>query len=176
MRPARTVAVALLAASLAAVVAAPVSAGGKPDRSQQPAPPLELPGGPDGYCEFPVLIENIVDRTTTTVFPADRDGTVRTRFTGFVRVRVTNLDTGESLERVLNGAITLREWADGRVTFSFSGPVIAFYTAADETVSDIPRGVWYVRGHGEEAYAADGSLQEAWAVGRRIDLCAALAG
>jgi hypothetical protein len=173
MRRARAIPLAL---ALLIFVAAPVSAGGKPDRFHDPALPLELPGGPDGICDFDVRLENLVDRIVVKVFPPNRAGAVRITLTGAVLARVTNLESGAWRDFRNNASVTIWEYPDGSASATFSGPVFAFYFAADEAVSSLDQGLWYVRGHGGEIYGSDGSLLSATAVGSIQDVCAMLAG
>lgn len=175
MRRVRSVLAIPSALILVLALAAPAAAGGKPERFAAPADPLPLPGGNDGVCAFPVLIDNVVDRSHGLAFPPDRNGTARLTFNGYVLGRVTNLDTGKSALFPSSATVSIYDHADGSVSVTFAGPIFAYYFEADESVSNLPRGLWHVRGHGGERYGADGTLLEARAVGQVTDVCALLA-
>lgn len=166
---------AILALAVGLVAAGPVAAGGQPDRSPVPAGAFVLPGGPDGYCAFDVLIEDVISRGTEAVFPPKRDGTMTIRYTGFHLVRATNLDTDASRTFVLNAMVTIWVYEDGRVGAKFGGPVLAYYSAAEADRSSLGAGIWYVRGTGGETYASDGTFLDAWAAGHKENLCETLA-
>jgi hypothetical protein len=165
----------ILALAVLALSAAPAAAGGKPERFHEPALPLLVPGGPEGACPFDVQFENTIDQLKTFVFPVDSNDEQRIVFVGHVVLEATNLETGESVLLPNNGKLTLWFRADGSVDASFAGQIMAFYFAADEPVSSLGQGIWYVRGHGTETYDAEGNLLSASATGGVQDVCALLA-
>lgn len=172
MRRARSVSLAL---ALLALGAAPAAAGGKPDRFQEPAPPLVVPGGPDGACEFDVEFSNTVDQSMTFIFPADTNGDQRLMVVGHVVLQATNLETGESVLFPNNGQLRIWFNADGSVEAAGNGQIMLWYLATDAPVSSVGQGIWYLRGHATEMYDAGGNLLSASATGSLQDVCALLA-
>jgi hypothetical protein len=162
----------LLAAVLLASLAAPVAAGGKPERFPAPFPPLDLPEGV--YCSFPVNLENLVDQTIGRAYPPNKGGVERLEFTGHVVTRITNTDTGAFVDLNSPAHVTLWLFPDGSFQVTFSGPIFAFYTAEEAAVSTLDQGLWYVRGTGSELYDPEGNLVEAVHHGNFVDLCALL--
>jgi hypothetical protein len=170
----RVLASLTLAAVLVVALTMPVAAGGKPDKVLEPTPDLVLPGGV--YCDFDVLLHNVVDQGQTFVYPPTPDGDQRLKFNGHILSTVTNLENASHVaELSSNAQITIWLRSDGSVDATFGGQLFAFYTAEEAAVSTLGQGMWYVRGHGFEHYGPDGVLTSAGAVGRVVDVCALVA-
>ena len=170
----RVLAPLALAALLVVIFTTPAAAGGKPDKFLEPAPDLVLPGGV--YCDFDVLLHNVVDQGKTFIYPPTPEGDQRLKFNGHIISTVTNLEnTSHVAELSSNAQITIWIRSDGTVDATFGGQLFAFYTAEEAAVSSLGQGLWYVRGHGFEHYGSDGVLTSAGANGRIVDVCALLA-
>jgi hypothetical protein len=147
----------VLAAALLTVVAANAATAAQPIRS----PLFAEDFSSDQLCSFPVLIEVTANKEFVTEFS---DG--RLLITGKFFVRVTNLDTGESLDLNASGPAMFapeRAFLRGRTLF------LLFPTDPDGP------GLLLTSGSLQLIAAEDGSLAGFNLTGRSLDVCAALA-
>jgi hypothetical protein len=105
----RRLSVALLAVLLVAALAPGAASATQPVR-------IPLPGTDpfvySGLCDFDVLVETIKEKATLKEW-TDDDGSVRLTFTGQIQQRVTNLESGASLDLSLSGPGHIRFAPDG---------------------------------------------------------------
>jgi hypothetical protein len=129
-------AVTTVAAAAALLVAAAASAGAtgadsssvvwQPLRSE----PITVAAGL--ACTFPLHLEPVVDEEEIATFATFPDGTPRVQAVrGGLRTRFTNLDTGVSVERDLDGIGVISYEADGSNTWYFSGPAAVGFRPTD---------------------------------------------
>ena len=139
------------------------------------AKPVGVPLPEDGVrldlCAFPVQFHYLQwGRKATT--HEHGDGTLVTIETGVAKVRLTNLDSGESLDLNISGTGKLRVSPDGSFVFAGNGPWL---------FSDVPPGLglpplFWTSGHFEVHADTQGNLVSFERVGHLVDLCAELAG
>jgi hypothetical protein len=144
-------------ALLAALVAAAAALASPPDRE-----PLFFDDFvAEDVCSFPVLIEVTANKEFVTFF---EDG--RILITGKLFARVTNLDTGTSLDLNISGPATITdtEVSRGRGLF------ILFPQDAGGP------GLVLTSGRVVVMRAEDGFIANMKVQGRTVDLCAALSG
>jgi hypothetical protein len=149
--------ISAVALALAALVAAAAALAAPPVRE----PLLFEEFLAEDSCSFPVLIEVTANKEYVTFFD---DG--RILVTGKLFVRVTNLDTGTSLDLNISGPATITdtEVIRGR------GLLILFPQDADGP------GLLLTSGRVVLIRAEDGFIANATFKGQVVDLCAALAG
>ena len=166
-------AMSLCAALLALVVAVgPVAAAGaRPVLTWLPKETIDF--GAE-YCGFPVQLQDTFAAMLQAEYPVDRHGNQRTTFTGIFKSRLTNQETGRTTNIGLPGYSVFTVHADGSADYRVLGTALAWYTEADEAVSELDQGIWYVVGSATERYDPDGNLVEATYSGRKTDLCARL--
>jgi hypothetical protein len=135
---------AITAAFALVLALAGPAAAAKPERVAVPAEDFVI----SGFCHFDVLVETLHSKTFNTTF-FDRDGNVtRDLGTGRLVVRMTNVDTGRSIELNISGpgrfvdgpagltVDTHGNWMlfiDGQL-FTLSGHGEFFVTATSETI------------------------------------------
>lgn len=158
-----------LVASLTVAAVAPAAAA-KPEHSHDPAPPLVLDEGP---CDFPVVIDNAVDRGKTTVFAAAPSGSERTLVRGFFEGLITNTATGATHSSVGGASVRFVFYPDGSIRADGMGTsFVAWYFEGDDV--NVEAGLYDVNGHVTEWYAADGSFIRAVVHGKATNLCEVL--
>ncbi|MDA3627515.1 hypothetical protein OU415_18880 [Saccharopolyspora sp. WRP15-2] len=111
--------------SAAALVAFAGSAAAEEPGEWVPAPskPSTVPAG--ARCTFGVHIEQVVDEVVKRVVETYPDGLVkREEYKGALIDRVTNVDTGASVEANASAHAFLTYQPDGVVTWDWSGPVL----------------------------------------------------
>ena len=109
VQAARRAAVSLLAVLLVAALAPGAASATQPVRILLPATD---PVVYSGTCDFDVLVESIKEKATLKEW-TDEDGSVRLTLTGQVQLRVTNLESGASLDLSLSGPGHIRFAPDG---------------------------------------------------------------
>lgn len=155
------------------VASASAALAGKPEHSRPGvAPPVEFAAG--DVCDFAVTLTSTEDRGTTSIWELD-DGTVRILSRGWASGMAANTDDGLSITHSGGYRIEIVIHPDGSAHVSASGTLFAWYFPGD-AIDGLTTGVFAVRGHGTEQYAADGSLVSAkFYGGHVVDLCDALA-
>jgi hypothetical protein len=142
---------------LAALMAAPALATG-PIRIEGELSESYMPPG----CDFPLLVENPKGTQDVLVWEYP-DGSVVIRIVGPWFVRLTNLDSGESMNVSLAGPAHIE--IDDEFTFLTTGRWL-FHPAGGED------GVWIVSGLADTSDGAAAGLDNLR--GHAIDVCAAL--
>ena len=100
----------------------------------------------EGICSFPVEIEALTDGETLTRF-FDQGGNVVMELTsGPLQVRITNLDTGESIELNVSGPGQL-VIDEEQATLTQHGPWLTFvFPGAFEDDPDFEPGLYFTKG------------------------------
>jgi hypothetical protein len=161
----------LIAASLLILaVAAPAAA--QPERTWLEPETIHF----EGYCPFPVLLEDDAVKVKELAFPPDAEGDQRLIYPGFYKSTLTNLATGASIRIMTSGSVNFTIRADGTASASGHGRTLVWYTAADAPDSDLGQGLFIVRGVATETYDADFNVTSATYRGTVRDICAELAG
>ena len=157
---------------LLALLPASAALADKPTREPLPAPePLEFAAGE--VCAFPVRIEAVDSKNKAVTFTDEDGNPVRQIITGTLRMRVTNLATGESLVVNVSGPGFLTFTADGLATVTLGGRGLLFLRAG---IDAPPAGVFLVSGRLVLAIGPAGEVTEIVSrTGQLQDLCAALA-
>jgi hypothetical protein len=156
-----------LAAAVACTIA-PAAAADPPERVPVPSDPVAFPAGT--VCPFPVLLEVTFNKQTQTFFANGR-----LLITGPFKTRVTNVATGESVERNAPGAIRVEENADGTWSVVGTGTTLFFFFA-DDLGPGQPGALLYGTGRTEETATADFSRILSYRhVGTTENLCETLA-
>jgi hypothetical protein len=170
MRRALVVSISVM---LLTVASASAALAGKPEHSRPGvAPPVEFAAG--DICDFAVTLTSTEDRGTASIWELD-DGTVRILIRGYASGTAANTDDGLSITHAGGYRIEVVIHPDGSADVSGSGTLFAWYFPGD-AIEGLSTGVFAVRGHGTEQYAADGSLVSAkFYGGHVVDLCDALA-
>lgn len=114
----------------------------------------------ENVCPFPVLIETTANKEFVTIFED------RILVTGKLFTRLTNLETGESLELNISGPATISETE----VLRGRGLLILFPEDAGGP------GLVLTAGRVELIRGEDGFIAEMSTSGRTVDVCAALAG
>jgi hypothetical protein len=159
--PALGLALALLAMSVGSAMAV-----AKPDRV-----PVELPDSIDfaagEVCDFPVHLVFTTNREFLTIW-YDADGNpIRDNYTGTLRIRITNEDTGAWADLNIGGPGGDYYAADGSSVEDFKGhgfPVLPGFEF-DQTVGNV-----------RYAFDSEGNPTLLYAHGRSVDACALVAG
>ena len=158
----------IFVAAIVVAMMAPAAGAEPPTRM-----PIPVPGDSvrADLCAFPVQFHYPQwDRKATTHEKAD--GSIMTIETGVAKVRLTNLDDGESLDLNISGIGKLRALTDGSFVFAGSGGWL---------FSDVPPQLglppfFFTSGHFEVRADTQGNLVSFERVGHLVDLCAELAG
>ncbi len=153
---------ALVVAS--SVVAAPPAAAQKPVKEPLPAHPDEVF---IDICAFPVMVQEVVNKTKTITFP---DG--RVIYSGALKVRFTNLETQKSIVVNASGPGVQTPRNDGGFRLKATGHWYWLFEAGflgpgapAQLLLTVGRVVFTVTGTGEASLVG----------GRRTDLCQRLA-
>ena len=158
---------AILTTAIGFVMLAPPVGAEPPTRVPIPIPE---DGVRDDLCAFPVEFHYLQWRVKATTHE-DGTGTLVTITTGVAKVRLTNLDSGESLDLNISGTGMLRVRPDGSFVFTGNGPWL---------FSDVPPGLglpplFWTSGHFQVNADTQGNLVSFDRVGSLVDLCEALA-
>jgi len=153
------VATAVLGAALAV---APLASADRPIRVELPA--ADVSGQ---FCEdFPVLVHPTRNNEFITIFSSGA-----ALITGALRVEVTNLDTGETIELNIPGPGRITE--DGS-TLIGTGPWLLFEEEGGFGEGS-PAQVLFTSGRFVLTFDAEGNITEFTPPGHIVDICAALA-
>ena len=164
---ARTLRFVALAAVVACAVA-PAATADPPEREPVPSDPVEFPAGI--VCPFPVLLEVTFNEQTQTFFANGR-----LLVTGPFKTRITNVATGESVERNAPGAIRVEQNPDGTWHVIGTGTTL-FYFFENDLGPGQPGALLYGTGRTEETISADFSTVLSYRhVGTTENLCETLA-
>jgi hypothetical protein len=152
----------LFAVCLAALFPA-VAAADKP--VIEPTPPTE-DFVIEGACEFDVLLHTVADESKAIIFGE------RMIVTGKIKVRLTNVETGKTLDLNISGPGTFTfDEEDGTTTIKGGGPWLVWLLETDEGGP----GIFLTRGHLTLVGDAEFNVLAFEVRGHVTDLCAALA-
>ena len=127
--------------------------------------------GNDPCEDFPVLLELTANKETITTFTR-RSGVTSIHTTGALKARLTNVDTGKTIERNISGPIFQTVNSDGSVTQKTTGPGV---WAFDPGVAPgLPR-MAITKGKTESVFSSTGVFTWISQHGSYEDVCAALA-
>ncbi|HSM58088.1 MAG TPA: hypothetical protein VK879_18170 [Candidatus Sulfomarinibacteraceae bacterium] len=146
--------------ALAATVAAV-----PPDK--EPTEPLE-PFVISGACAFDVLVDAVFDRGMFKAFYDQEDHVRRFAITGALRVRLTNLSSGESIDLNVSGPAFVEPQPDGTTLVAGPGPWLHFF------IEDLPA-LALVRGRTEFLIDQEGNWELLSVAGNVQDVCQMLA-
>jgi hypothetical protein len=144
---------------LAMLIAAPVLAAGPERVEGELSPSFLLPAGE--YCDFDLLIENPNGAQDVLIWESDTRIVVRA--VGQFFARLTNLDSGESIDISASGPAHIE--IDDEFTFFTTGRWVFFPVGGDD-------GVWIVSGRTDSSVSSASGLESLR--GHAIDVCAAL--
>jgi len=156
--------IAILLGVVLVLLLAPAASADKPVREFLPAGDFTL----TGVCAFPVGIEVTTNKEFITTFS---DG--RQLITGAFKVRVTNLDSDESLDLNISGPGVITENSDGSVTLEAHGPWMIWFFPGDLGPGS-PGRLFVNNGNFVETFSAAGLTIDKQ-TGSQQDICAALA-
>jgi hypothetical protein len=108
----------ILVLVVAVMASAPVASAQQP--TFEPVPVEEFAVG--GICDFDVLVSPVETQLVRKVFTNQSGDVVKEVWTGVVKVRLTNLETGESIGTNVSGPEQIRVDDDGSVTDVAVGP------------------------------------------------------
>lgn len=152
------------AAAAVAVAAAPASAEPPLQIPLEPVPPFVI----EGACPFPVQLEELENNTVQRIFSSGTE-----IFTGRLVLRLTNLDSGESLVLNVSGPGFFRV-RNGVATFVLGGR--GFFIGNAEMID--PLDPQATLNSGRIVLSSDAETGEflgAEFIGNSTDICAALA-
>jgi hypothetical protein len=137
-----------------------------------PAESFTSPAG--DLCPFPLRSDPLFDQVhvrTTSTFP---DGSPRRQeYAGPLVVRLTNLDSGESIVRDLGGRAVATYAEDGSYDFRITGPAAVGFRAYQGDSE--PTGFWVLRGLHTVRFAADTTRSVIVDRGPEENVCTTLA-
>ncbi|MEX1073085.1 MAG: hypothetical protein WED86_05240 [Chloroflexota bacterium] len=111
------------------VLLASTAAAAKPDRYASNLEGFVL----SGVCDFDIQLDILVDRAYETDF-YDRNGNlVRSQYAGSIWIRLTNVDTDQSIVLNVGGPASDVYNADGTITTTFLGLGLPLITNSDAT-------------------------------------------
>jgi len=141
-----------------------VASADKPSREPLPAETFTL----EDVCSFDVLVEITTNKEFITTFS---DG--RMLITGAFKVRLTNLDSDESLDLNIPGPGVITENTDGSVTVVSHGPWLIWLFPGDLGPGS-PGELFVNKGHLAQTFPAGGGVRIDKQTGSKTDICAAL--
>ena len=144
---------------LATLIATPVLAAGPVRVEGELSPSFLLPAGE--YCTFDLLLENTHGAQDVLIWESDTRIVVR--IVGQFFARLTNLESGESIDLSTSGPAHI-EIAD-EFTFHTTGRWVFFPAGGED-------GVWIVSGRTDSSLGGASGLESLR--GHAIDVCAAL--
>jgi hypothetical protein len=165
----------LLVAALVVLVAAPAPARATGGRwVPAPSVPVDIPAGV--RCDFPLHGEPVVDEVRTRVLATYPDGsTKRQAFVGDLVIRLTNTDTGASLDVDVSGSGLVEYRPGGTLstnsTWYAVGPAMFGFA---EGGGDHPRGLWLFDGVYSVAIDANSFKRVTIYHGTEREMCAEL--
>ena len=158
----------MLAGALLIVSAHPALADG-PIIEPGPSTTLQFRAGE--VCEFPVSVETIVNQSLQKVFLDASGEPERIILTGQVILRLTNLETGASIDVNASGPALIIPHDDGSISLVGHGRGVQWFTPANEEGPAL----LLILGRATLDISATGEISNFTAVGTTQDLCAALA-
>jgi ribosomal protein S28E/S33 len=123
-------------------------------------------------CDFPVLVEITTNKETVTTFTR-QSGATSIHTTGALKVRLTNTETGKTIDRNISGPILATVNSDGSTTQKGTGPALWVFDPG--VAPDLPRLV-IIWGKTESVLGPEtGAFRFISQQGRYEDICATLA-
>jgi hypothetical protein len=148
----------------------PTVAAAPPVREDVPLEPLVL----EGICPFDVLIEPLTNRETLTTF-FDQAGNPRLSLvTGALKVRLTNLSTGKTVDLNIPGPGRFIPQPNGALTQITEGPWLIFFPPDTFPGTPDPQ-LLFIRGRTVTQFDPEGNPTLISLKGHVEDICAALA-
>jgi hypothetical protein len=129
---------------------------------------------PPDVCGFPIHIDVIDDREYWVQRTDNPDGSTTTRVSGTLKNRLTNLNTGASIDYNNGGPGTFTMYPDGHITFDFQGHSMAWIRAAHQAKLGKPAFRLTSGGHVLGVVDVGGDIVELSASGQIVDGCALL--
>jgi hypothetical protein len=134
--------------------------------------PFTIPTGVTA-CSFDVLVEPLSNKEKQTTF-FDQAGNIRSiHISGGLKLRLTNVDTGKSVERNVSGPSTAKPQPDGSLLITTGGPTL--YWFFDPGVAPNQPLLALFHGKTVAEFDAAGDFHFLEAKGKVEDLCAVLA-
>lgn len=178
--------IAMLAAgsmlTLSPAAAGTVSAGDAPVTASppttqadgwEPAPsePWDVEAGV--RCDFAIHGEPVVDEVRKLVLQTHPDGTPkRELYTGDLVVRITNVESGKSVDADAGGDAVMEYRSDGSMSrWYVHGPVLVGFGA---DAGNLPRGMWIVDGAFTIDFTPEGAKNITMAHGSQQNMCDAI--
>jgi len=154
---------------LLAAARVPAAIANQPIRQFVPAAPFTM----SGVCAFDVLVDFLTNKEYATIL-LDRFGNPREILTtGALKVRLTNLSNGRSLDLNITGPGRFYSNADGTSTLVTTGPWLLFLNPG-QLPQYTPR-LFYITGHSVLSFDAAGNNSQITIIGGTMtDLCGAL--
>lgn len=156
------------ASALVLVVAVPGAAAAGPERSPNGTGSTTLAAGV--ACSFAVQWDTVMATGQTLVFPVDAHGDQLVRIVGHFETRMTNLASGSSKLYGGGNRQDLLFHANGSVSVTIDGAVIAAYFPTDVTGPSL----WFYRGHLQDKLDASFTALAHAFVGKAVNICADL--
>jgi hypothetical protein len=154
-------------------MASPVAAA-KPVRGPVPLSPFTIPAEPAGCGSFDVLVEPLTNKEQEIDFFDQAGNPLFSIISGGLKVRLTNLDTGFSVDLNISGPTQIIYNADGTISVLTGGPALWWFSDGPEVAPGQPLlGLYH--GRTESVFNATG-FHFLSATGTVQDLCALLAG
>jgi hypothetical protein len=122
-------------------------------------------------CGFQVQLEVLTNKATLTTFER-RNGVTVVHAAGALKVRLTRLPDGPSIDRNISGPTMLTFNADGSVTQKTAGPGLWAFDVG--VAQDLPR-MAITKGKTESSFSPEGAFTFLGQRGAVEDVCAALA-
>jgi hypothetical protein len=129
---------------------------------------------PADVCGFPIHIGVIDDREYRLQRTDNPDGSTTTRVTGTLKNRLTNMNTGTSIDYNNGGPGMFTVYPDGRTIFDFQGHSMAWIRAAYQPRLGTPALRLTSGGHDIGTMDASGDIVDLSATGQVLDGCALL--
>ncbi len=129
---------------------------------------------PADVCGFPIHIDVIDDREYWVQQTDSPDGSTTMRVTGTLKNRLTNLNTGASIDYDNGGPGMFTMYLDGHVIFDFQGHSMAWIRAARQAQLGQPAFRLTSGGHVQGTVDAAGDILELSTSGEVLDGCALL--
>ena len=157
----------ILVSLVAAGILAPVATADPPEH-------IPLPGSDpfviEGSCDFPVLLEEVANRTKLTIFSDGRE-----LVTGQLKVRLTNLDDpSNSLVLNISGPGVTTPSDDGGFRLKATGAWLFFFAPGDLGEGS-PGMMFTTHGQARLVVTGEGEMSYELLSGRQSDVCPRLA-
>jgi hypothetical protein len=135
----------------------------------QPSGSVDLPVG---YCAFPVHSDTLADNSYQRQ-ATQADGTTVYTFHGTLKYRLTNKNTGKSIDLNVSGPGEAYAHPDGSLYVVFHGTTVNIFDTTAQQEFGLP-GIAYTTGLFTYTYAPEGSVTAYSSNGTTTDVCAEL--